>query len=330
MARRTWVGAESCGTAAMATAEERMLALAVARGVLEPGEATGHGLEELVASGRLSAGDRRMLEQELAELEAADTTHWSLEITAQSRAASEAPVTDAVRLEDPGGSGPAFPPAALRQSGIFGATALERWGRFEALELLGEGGMGRVFRAVDSRLRRVVALKFLRRDEPALLQRFVHEAHLQARVDHPNVCRVYEVGEWRGQPYIVMQFISGETFLRAAPGLALEALLRLMVEACEGVHAAHRVGLIHRDLNPANLMVERLEDGSTRACVLDFGLAKRFDGDSSLTMTGHVIGSPNYMPPEQAGAAGCESPGRLHPGKKAREFRQAPLSFFAL
>ncbi|WP_275976256.1 serine/threonine-protein kinase [Geothrix oryzisoli] len=284
----------------MATAEERVLALAVARGFLEPGDISGQ-LEDLVASGRLGEGDRRLLEQELADLEAAEADHWSMEITAQGPGVPDGPATGAGPRTDPSGPGPeaSMPPARPRQSGVFRARTLDRWGRFESLELIGEGGMGRVFRATDSRLRRVVALKLLRRGDPALLQRFVQEAQLQARVDHPNVCRVHEVGEWRGQPYIVMQFINGETLRRAAPALSLEALLRLMTEVCEGVHAAHRVGLIHRDLNPANLMVERLEDGSTRACVLDFGLARGLEG-GRFTETGQVMGTVSYMSPEQA------------------------------
>jgi len=287
----------------MATAEERVLALAVARGFLEPGDISGH-LDHLVASGRLDEGDRRMLEQELADLEAAEADHWSMEITAQGPRVSDGPGTEGGAGSPAPGPEAPVPPAGFRQSGIFRARTLERWGRFEALELLGEGGMGRVFRATDSRLRRVVALKLLRRDDPALLQRFIQEAQLQARIDHPNVCRVHEVGEWRGQPYIVMQFINGETLLKAASTLSLEALLRLMTEVCEGVHAAHRVGLIHRDLNPANLMMERLEDGSTRACVLDFGLARGLEG-GRFTETGQVMGTVSYMSPEQArGKAG--------------------------
>jgi predicted Ser/Thr protein kinase len=284
----------------MATAEERVLALAVARGLLEPGDLSGH-LDDLVACGRLDGGDRLMLEQELADLEAVEANHWSVEITAQVHAASDGAVTELASLAEPSASAleGAFPDSGLRQSGIFRARTLERWGRFEALELLGEGGMGRVFRATDSRLRRVVALKLLRRDDPELLRRFIQEAQLQARVDHPNVCRVHEVGEWRGQPYIVMQFIEGETLQKAAPAMSLEALLRLMTEVCEGVHAAHRVGLIHRDLNPVNLMVERLGDGSTRACVLDFGLARGIEG-GKLTQTGQVMGTVCYMSPEQA------------------------------
>ena len=279
----------------MATADERVLALAVARGLLEPGMVRDADLEGLVASGLMSEAVRRRLVMDLAEMEADEASHWSVEITDERPAGGAEPPTD-VWSDSSGGF---FPPKGFRKGTVFRAQTLNQWGRFEALELLGEGGMGRIFRALDPRLRRVVALKLLRRDDPALLQRFIQEAQLQARVDHPNVCRVYEVGEWRGQPYIAMQFLCGMTLQKAAPDLPLEALLHHMIEVCEGVHAAHRVGLIHRDLKPANLMIDRSEDGSTRACVLDFGLARGPEGNSGLTETGHVMGTLTYMSPEQ-------------------------------
>lgn len=283
----------------MATADERMLALAVARGLLEPAEAAGTGLDALIASGRLDSSTLQMLQQDLADLDSAEANQWSMEITAE---------VPAVREPDPSGNGPATGPsssdpsylaAGYRQGGPFRATTLARWGRFENLGLLGEGGMGRIFQATDPRLQREVALKLLRRDDPDILRRFIQEAQLQAKVDHPNVCRVYEVGEWRGQAYIAMQLIRGETLQEAAKHLPLEALIRLMAEVCEGVHAAHRVGLVHRDLKPANLMVDHAADGSTRACVLDFGLARGAEG-GGLTETGRVMGTVSYMSPEQA------------------------------
>ncbi len=290
----------ACGWAVLATAEERLLALAVARGLLEPAELAYAGLEALVASGRLGQDDCRMLEQDLADLDRSGTDHWSMEITAQSPALAEEGPAEGMPPATPSApvSEASFPTAGFGQGGVFAVSTLERWGRFESLELLGEGGMGRIFRALDPRLRRVVALKLLRRGDPDQLQRFIQEAQLQARVDHPNVCRVHEVGEWRGQPYIAMQFVRGETLQKAAPSLPLEALLRLMAEVCEGVHAAHRVGLVHRDLKPANLMLEHLVDGSTRACVLDFGLARGTEG-RGLTETGRVMGTVSYMSPEQ-------------------------------
>lgn len=285
----------------MATADERVLALAVVRGHLEPGEALGASLEDLIASGRLDEGDHRRLVQDLADMEEVEANHWSMEVTAQTPFGLDgAPGEDG----PPTASSTPFSEAShpsrdVRQGGVFRVRKLDHWGRFESLELLGEGGMGRIFRATDPRLNRVVALKLLRRDDPDLLQRFLQEAQLQARVDHPNVCRVYEVGEWRGQPYIAMQFIRGETLQKAAPSLPLDVLLRRMVEACEGVHAAHRVGLVHRDLKPANLMIDHPEDGSSRACVLDFGLARGAEG-RGLTETGVVMGTVSFMSPEQA------------------------------
>ncbi len=280
----------------MATAEERVLALAVARGLLEPGLARGADLAELVASGQLSEAAWRRLVLDLADMETDEANHWSMEITAGL--STEGPGSPP-EGESVGSSGGSHPARGLRQGSIFQAQRLAQWGRFEALELLGEGGMGRIFRAVDPRLHRAVALKLLRRDDHDLLQRFIQEAQLQARVDHPNVCRVYEVGEWRGQPYIAMQLLRGETLQQAAPDLPLEALLRHMAEVCEGVHAAHRVGLVHRDLKPANLMVHRAEDGSTHACVLDFGLARGVGDGRGLTETGRVMGTLSYMSPEQ-------------------------------
>ncbi len=291
----------------MATAEERMLALAVARGLLEPAEALGGSPDDRVASGRLTAADRGRLAQDLADMDASEASHWSMDVTAQTPVSSgevglgpgEGAPTEVGPWTPSPGLEASLPSAGFRQGGVFRAKTLDHWGRFEALELLGEGGMGRIFRAVDPRLQREVALKLLRRDDPDLLQRFLQEAQLQARVDHPNVCRVYEVGEWRGQPYIAMQYLRGETLQKAAPTLPLETLLGHMVEVCEGVHAAHRVGLVHRDLKPANLMIDRLEDGSTRACVLDFGLARGAEG-RGLTETGRVMGTVSYMSPEQA------------------------------
>ncbi len=280
----------------MATADERVLALAVARGLLEPAESQGGDLGSLVASGRLSQGDSRLLMQDLEDLEADEVRQWSAAITAQNPALDGAADTQAVASAP--ASDPSMPRGGLRQGGIFRAIRVEQWGRFERLELLGEGGMGRIFKATDPRLHRVVALKLLRRDDPEQLQRFLQEAQLQARVDHPNVCRVHEVGEWRSQPYIAMQFLRGETLQKAAPHLPLEALLRHMVEVCEGVHAAHRVGLVHRDLKPANLMIDCAEDGVTQALVLDFGLARRTD-TRGLTETGRVMGTVSYMSPEQ-------------------------------
>ncbi|MBI3130640.1 MAG: serine/threonine protein kinase [Acidobacteria bacterium] len=161
--------------------------------------------------------------------------------------------------------------------------------------------MGRIFRAQDDTLRRPVALKLLRREDPELLARFLQEATLQARVEHPHVCRVYEAGEWCGQAFIAMQLIQGKTLSMMAPDLSFDEKLTVMIQVCEGVHAAHQEGLVHRDLKPSNLMVERTEEG-LRAFVLDFGLA-RAGTTRGITVTGMVMGTVHYMSPEQARGA---------------------------
>jgi serine/threonine-protein kinase len=158
--------------------------------------------------------------------------------------------------------------------------------------------MGSVFRAFDPVLGRPVALKFLHRDNPALVERLMREARLQAGVEHPNVCRVYEVGVAEGRPYIAMQYIEGQTLEALDASLTLDQKVRVMVAVAEGVHAANRTGLVHRDLKSSNIMVES-RDGGLHPYVLDFGLAREAAAEG-LTDTGLALGSPPYMAPEQA------------------------------
>ncbi|ATB36472.1 hypothetical protein CYFUS_001887 [Cystobacter fuscus] len=178
------------------------------------------------------------------------------------------------------------------------AFPVSGWERYQCMRFLGEGGMGRVFLAHDPRLNRNVALKFVRGDDPELTRRFLSEAKAQARVNHERVCKVYEVGEVQGRVYIAMQFIEGRTLSALARELSVEQKALVLREAAEGVHEAHRVGLIHRDLKPSNIMVERAEDGTLRPYVMDFGLAR--DWNDGATVTGAVMGTPQYMSPEQA------------------------------
>ena len=132
-----------------------------------------------------------------------------------------------------------------------------------------------------------------------LRERLLLEAHSQARIDHPNICKVYEAGEVQGTPYIAMQFIEGKLLIECAPSLTLEQKVHLMKQVADAMHAAHRVGLIHRDLKPSNIMVERTETGEWIPYVLDFGLAREQEAPG-ITRSGVMIGSPFYMPPEQA------------------------------
>lgn len=173
------------------------------------------------------------------------------------------------------------------------------WERYQYLGLLGSGGMGQVFEAWDPTLRRRVAIKLLRGEDPDLVRRFLREAQAQARVDHPNVCKVYEVGEVDGRPFIAMQLVAGKPLSRLWSEVTVEQKALLLKQVAEALHAAHKLGLVHRDLKPGNIMVEGGEDGSLRPYVVDFGLVREL-GAESLTLDGAAVGTPSFMAPEQA------------------------------
>jgi len=177
---------------------------------------------------------------------------------------------------------------------------LADWDRYTILSRLGAGGMGEVFKAWDPQLGRHVALKFLYNSDPQTLERFAREAQSQARVDHPGICKVYEVGSVAGRPYIAMQEIEGITLDEAARTLTVEKKVRLVHDVAEAIHAAHRLGLIHRDLKPNNILVEQSDDGSLWPYVVDFGLARDQASPSGYTLSGAVMGTIGYMSPEQA------------------------------
>jgi serine/threonine-protein kinase len=159
--------------------------------------------------------------------------------------------------------------------------------------------MGTVFLAFDPSLGRRVALKFLHRNDPQQTERFLREARSQARVEHPNVCKVHEVGEVDGRPYIAMQYIEGSSLSELRDSLSTEEGVRLVSEVARAVQAAHRSGLIHRDLKPANILVAVDETGKREPYVVDFGLAQD-QSEESLTRTGMISGTPAYLSPEQA------------------------------
>src|SRR5258705_1341656 len=173
------------------------------------------------------------------------------------------------------------------------------WTRYTVIRRIGAGGMGEVFRAWDPQLGRHVALKFLYGTDAETLERFAREARAQARVDHPGICKVYEVGSVAGRPYIAMQEIEGLTLDEAARGLTIEQKVRLVRDVADAVHDAHRHGLIHRDLKPGNILVEESDDG-LRPYVVDFGLARDQESPSGYTISGAIAGTLGYMSPEQA------------------------------
>lgn len=173
--------------------------------------------------------------------------------------------------------------------------------RYRIISLLGEGGMGRVFRARDEKLDVDVALKVWTTvdNSPERTARLRREVRLARLVTHRNVARIFDLGEWNECEFLSMEYLEGETLkdLLAREGpLALEQVHELMVQLCAGLGAAHAVGVIHRDLKPANIF---LETGG-RLVIVDFGIARVQDGEGTeLTEAGCLIGSPQYMAPEQ-------------------------------
>jgi eukaryotic-like serine/threonine-protein kinase len=171
--------------------------------------------------------------------------------------------------------------------------------KYETAVPLGRGAMGEVFKAFDPVLQRFVALKYLRWGDEAMAERLLREARLQARVDHESVCKVYDVGVDQGRPFIAMQYIEGRSLEELAPELSLAEKLEIVSAVADAVEAAHQTGLIHRDLKPQNILLERRAAGGYKPYVLDFGLAREHEAPG-LTETGMILGTPAYMAPEQA------------------------------
>jgi tetratricopeptide (TPR) repeat protein len=169
-----------------------------------------------------------------------------------------------------------------------------RFGKYVLLERLGKGGMGVVQRAWDLELNRPVAIKFVSVADPEEVARFVREARTAAKLSHPGIVAVHEVGSLDDRCFIAMELIRGTTPDRLNPGIRRAG--ELVRDAALAIQAAHDQGIMHRDLKPQNLMVR--EDG--RVAVMDFGLARQVEGDSRLTQSGTIVGTPSYMSPEQA------------------------------
>jgi WD40 repeat protein len=211
------------------------------------------------------------------------------------------------------GSGPGATPAqqpADTESLEFLAApvrlgSLGRLGHYEVMEVVGKGGMGVVLRAFDEKLHRVVAIKALAPQlatSGAARQRFVREAQAAAAITHDNVIAIHAVEDTGPVPYLVMQFIDGPTLQekldRSGP-LSLKEILRIGLQVAAGLAAAHAHGLVHRDVKPANIL---LENGVERVKITDFGLARAVD-DGSVTQSGVIAGTPAFMSPEQADGA---------------------------
>src|SRR5580692_8105533 len=174
-------------------------------------------------------------------------------------------------------------------------------GRYEIIELLGEGGMGAVYKALDRELDRPVALKLIRPElasNPSMLARFKQELLLSRQVTHKNVIRIYDLGDAEGVKYITMEFVQGRdlrSLIQEKKKFSPEEAVEIMQQVCQALQAAHAVGVIHRDLKPQNIMRE----DTSRILVMDFGLARTMEGDG-MTQTGALVGTMEYMSPEQA------------------------------
>lgn len=181
----------------------------------------------------------------------------------------------------------------------------KQFGKYELITELGRGGFATVFKARDTALDRFVALKILHlhhNEDPDFVARFRQEAKIIARLDHPNIVTIYETGEFKGRVYIAMKYLPGRTLsnlLKEEGPLAPEKALPILEQLAQALDYAHGWGIVHRDVKPTNIMVEKVGD-SLRATLMDFGLVKSLAQSLSATPGNTILGSPEYMAPEQA------------------------------
>ncbi len=184
---------------------------------------------------------------------------------------------------------------------------VKKIGHFETIEHLGTGSFGTVWKARDTELDRTVALKVPRKQQLTAVEteQFLREARAAAQLRHPNIVTVHEVGREGDNVYIVSDFVRGVPLSDWLTGQQVTAreTAELCVKIADGLHHAHEAGVIHRDLKPSNIMI----DAQMEPHIMDFGLAKREAGEITMTLDGHVLGTPAYMSPEQAQGEGHQS-----------------------
>jgi len=184
-----------------------------------------------------------------------------------------------------------------------GVFSRRRFGDYELLEEIAQGGMGIVYKARQMSLNRMVAVKMILAGQFAttqIAQRFRGEAAAVGTLQHPNIVAIHEIGMHEGRHFFSMDYVAGQNLaqlvgIRPLPPPKAARYVKVIAEA---IHYAHQQGILHRDLKPSNVLIDAATD---QPRVTDFGLAKRLDSESSITVTGQVLGSPNFMPPEQAG-----------------------------
>jgi tetratricopeptide (TPR) repeat protein len=173
-------------------------------------------------------------------------------------------------------------------------------GRYEIIEELGKGGMGRVYRVEDKKLEQEIALKLIKPEiasDKKTIERFRNELRTARNIRHKNVCGMYDLGETEGAYFITMEFVSGEdlkSFIHRSGQLAVGTAVRIAKQVCEGLSEAHKLGVVHRDLKSSNIMIDK--EGNVR--IMDFGIARSLEG-KRITGAGMMIGTPEYMSPEQ-------------------------------
>jgi serine/threonine protein kinase/Tfp pilus assembly protein PilF len=175
--------------------------------------------------------------------------------------------------------------------------------RYEIIEELGRGGMGKVYRVEDRKIKEEIALKIIRPEIAAdkqTIERFSNELRLARKIRHNNVCQMYDLGEDEGIHFIAMEYVPGEdlkSFIRRAAPLSPSRAISIAKHVCEGLSEAHKLGVVHRDLKSSNIMIDK----QGRARIMDFGIARSLEA-KGITGTGFMVGTPEYMSPEQAEA----------------------------
>ena len=176
-------------------------------------------------------------------------------------------------------------------------------GRYQIIEELGKGGMGKVYKVLDKEINSKVALKLIKPEvavDKKNIERFRSELKLARDISHKHVCRMYDLNKEKGNYYITMEYVSGEdlkSFIRRAAPISTARAILIAKQVCEGLTEAHRLGIVHRDLKPSNIMIDK--EGNAK--IMDFGIARTVRG-KGITGAGVMIGTPEYMSPEQVEA----------------------------
>ena len=260
-------------------------------------------VEPLLPAGAIKPGPGNAPEQEPTVLRSDESTTGGGTTSGPGATIASDPSTDAGSAIDPAatakfgeGANGTTPSVALP-----GGTRVRYFGDFELIRELGRGGMGIVYKAHQVSLNRLVALKMIKLAALASddeRRRFQNEAEAVATLDHPHIVPILEVGNYDGQRYFTTKLIGGTSLNQKLTDYVAEprSAAKLLKQVAEAVHHAHQRGILHRDLKPANVLL----DERGEPFVTDFGLAKRLEGDSALTLSGAIMGTPAYMAPEQA------------------------------